>query len=290
MNDTITVETEAQHLATELRDGFLLLTSLFFLGLSQGNSGGCRWRLATLNAAIDQARSNGDRFWYPRMPNCIGWIHRELQDFAGALRFDQQGVEVARKHGVLEAEANSLINLGIDYVHAGESEKTAAAFDEVHDIFKRDAWFRWRYNIRLQAVTAHHWLQRGDPARGRDFALRLLETAKDHEAHKYIAVAHRLLAQAALEAGDPAEAEQHCDAALKELKEYPAPLVAWKTYTDLATLKLQLGDHSAAREAFAEAAKIVNSIAENISDDALRTTFLTSDAVREVLQRMSDDG
>jgi len=41
--------------------------------------------LKTLNEAVEMARRNGDRFWVSRLPNCIGWIYRELQDFQRAL-------------------------------------------------------------------------------------------------------------------------------------------------------------------------------------------------------------
>ena len=279
----IEIETEANSLASELRDGFLLLTSLFFLGLARGNLGRMAAALATLHEAIDKARNNGDLFWYPRMPNCIGWLHRELQDFEGARKYDEQGIEVSRQHHVLEAEANSWINLGIDYTHAGDNEKTVSAFHEVQDIFARDAWFRWRYNIRLQAATAEHWLKQGDLEKANEFALRLLETATEYEAHKYIGVAHKLMAQVEIARGDMAEAQKQFAATLEELRKYPAPLVAWKTYAELGRLKLQLGDSSSAHEAFAQAAQIVNSIAASISDESLRTSFMSSPAVKEVV-------
>ena len=281
--------TEASSFASELRDGFLLLTSLFFLGLAQGNLGRMSEALATLNKAIERAQRNGDLFWFPRMPNCIGWIHRELQDFDGALNYDQQGLAVGREHHVLEAEANSLINLGLDHTLAARSEETVSAFNEVEDIFKRDAWFRWRYNIRLQAATAEYWLSQGDLEKAREFAERLLETATHHEAHKYIAVAHKLLAQVAVASGDRAEAEQQFEAALEELLKYPAPLVAWKVYAELGDLKLQEGDHSSAQEAFAHANTIVNSIAAHVSDARLQATFLNSPAVREVVNRAANE-
>jgi tetratricopeptide (TPR) repeat protein len=270
-------------LASELRDGFLLLTSWFFLGLAQGNLGRMSAALATLQQAIEKARRNGDLFWYPRMPNCIGWLHRELQDFEGAHKYDQQGIEVSREHHVLEAEANSLINLGIDYTHAGDVERTLSAFHEVRSIFGRDAWFRWRYNIRLQAATADYWLRSGDLERAGEFALHLLDNATQYEAHKYIAVAHRLMAQAAIARGEFDEGEKQFCAALSELRQYPSPLVAWKTYADLGRLKSRLGDASSARESFDQAAEIVNSILKNVSDENLRKTFMTSEAVREVL-------
>jgi serine/threonine protein kinase/tetratricopeptide (TPR) repeat protein len=280
----IKLETEAHKLAIEIRDGFLLLTSLFFRGLSEGNLGRMSSALDTLRLAMERAKSNGDQFWYPRMPNCIGWIYRELQDFDKALEHDQQGVEISRERHVLEAEANSLINLGIDYAHSGEAEKTVSAFAEVHDIFERDAWFRWRYNIRLQSAIAHHWLRRGNPGKGREYALALLETAREFSVRKYIAMAHKLLSQAAREENDLAEAEKQCNLALEQLKEYPVPVLAWKSYAHFGRLKQQLGDPNRAREAFAQSAEILNAITGNIKDESLRATFMNSDAVQEVLR------
>jgi tetratricopeptide (TPR) repeat protein/predicted Ser/Thr protein kinase len=280
----VEIETEASKLAAELRDGFLLLTSLFFLGLARGNLGRMSAALATLHEAMEKARRNGDLFWHPRMPNCIGWIHRELQDFEGARKYDEQGIEISRQHHVLEAEANSLINLGIDYTHEGDGEKTVSAFHEVQDIFERDAWFRWRYNIRLQAATAEHWLRQGELEKAREFTQRLLETATYHEARKYVGLAHKLMAEVEIAGGNLAAGEKHFAEALAELRERPAPLVAWKTYTELGRLKLRLGDTSSAHEAFAQAAEIINSITANVSEQDLRETFLRSDAVKEVLQ------
>jgi serine/threonine protein kinase/tetratricopeptide (TPR) repeat protein len=286
----IKLETEAIGLASELRDGFLLLTSFFFLGLSQGNLGRMSAALATLHEAIEKARRNGDLFWYPRMPNCIGWLHRELQDFEGAHKYDQQGIEVAREHHVLEAEANSLINLGIDYTQAGDLEKTRSAFEEVREIFERDAWFRWRYSIRLQAATAEHWLREKDLERASECARQLLDAATQYEVHKYIAVAHRVMAQVAIARGELAEGERQFGAALSELSDYPAPLVAWKTYAELGRLKSRLGDSYSACEAFVQAAEIVHAIAANVTDEELHTTFLTSEAVREVLNGAANRG
>ncbi len=285
----IAIETEASRLASELRDGFLSLTSLFFLGLARGNLGRMSAALDALHEAIDKARRNGDLFWYPRMPNCIGWIHRELQDFEGAHKYNQQGIEISRKHGVLEAEANSLINLGIDYILVGDGPKTEASFHEVSEIFARDAWFRWRYNIRLQAATAEHWLRQGDLEKAQEFAQRLRDVATEYESHKYICVAQQLMAEIAIAKGDLEQAEKYFAEALEELRAYPALLVAWKTYAALGRLKLRMGDAAAAREAFVKAAEIIKSIAANVNDEGLHNTFMTSAAVKEVVSQAALD-
>ncbi len=274
---------EAIQLASRLRDSFHLLTARFFLGLSKGNLGQMSEAITTLEEAIRMGSRNGDRFWFPRMPNCLGWLHRELQDFEGALKHNREGLRVAREFHVLEAEANSLINLGIDHTYGGKHEETAAAFSETREIFERDAWFRWRYNIRLEAATAWHWRRQGDLEKAGEYAQRLLDTATEHEVHKYIAEAHRLKAKIASDAGDPAAAETEFAAALDELQRYPAPLVAWRTYADLARLQSQRGDADAAQSSYKQAAEIVMACAANVSDSELRATFLSSKAVRGVI-------
>ncbi|HEV8429871.1 MAG TPA: protein kinase [Pyrinomonadaceae bacterium] len=270
----VELATEALRLTSELRDGFLMLTSLFFLGLSQGNQGKMSAALATLNEAMDKARRNGDLFWHPRFPNCIGWIYRELFDYESAHKYNEEGIDVSRRHHVMEAEANSLINRGIDCTHAGDHQQTAVAFHEVRNIFERDAWFRWRYNIRLEAAMAEHWLKKGDLDKAREFVERLHATATEHEVHKYIAVAHHLRARIALAANNLKEAEKNFDAALAELEKYPVPLVAWKIQAGKARLKTQMGQEAEAQEASARASEIVNLIASNVNDETLRARFL----------------
>ena len=267
---------EGIRLASELRDGFLMLTAMFFLGLSQGNQGKMSAALATLQDAMEKARRNGDLFWHPRFPNCIGWIYRELHDFEAARKFDEEGVDVARRHHVLEAEANSLINRGIDCIHAGQKFCTDSAFAEVKDIFARDAWFRWRYNIRLQAASAAHYLRHGELDKAREYIVRLEETAREYEVHKYIGVAKQLMAELLIAKEDLEGAEQQFNVALAELDDYPAPLVAWKVHAGMARLKSRANDAAGAETHSARALEIVQSIAANVADEKLRDNFLTA--------------
>ena len=271
---------EGIRLASELRDGFLMLTAMFFVGLSQGNQGKMSEALKTLQDAMEKARRNGDTFWHPRFPNCIGWIYRELHDFESARKFDEEGVDVARLHHVLEAEANSLINRGIDCTHAGERACTDAAFTEVKDIFARDAWFRWRYNIRLQAATAAHHLRHGELDEAREYIARLEEAAREHEVHKYIAVSKQLMGELLIATGDVAGAEEQYNAALAELNDFPGPLVRWKVHAGMARVKSQAGDTAGAEEHSARALELVNSIAANVADESLRNKFLTGAQAR----------
>jgi len=280
---TIQYVEEARTLASELREGFLLLTAMFFHGLSKGNLGHMSEALAILEEAITKARRNGDHFWFPRMPNCIGWIHRELQDFKGAFAYDEEGLHVGREFNVLEAEANSLINLGIDHTIAGKPNDASAFFKNTHDIFERDKWFRWRYSIRLEAAKAEHWLLQGDLGKAREFTETLFSTASDFKARKYVAVAHRLRSEIAIAESKPEVARAEYQAALDLLDEYPAPVVRWRVLAGLGKLLSRSGDAEGSLKAFGDAKKIVEGIAANVSDETLRRTFLESGAVQEVI-------
>jgi hypothetical protein len=66
------------------------------------------------------------------------------------------------------------------------------------------------------------------------------------------------------------------------LRQFPAPLAAWKTYSILGCLQAKLGRQDAAHAAFSEAASIISYIAGNISDEGLRKIFLQSAAVQKV--------
>ena len=276
--------TEATRLASDLRDGFQLLWCLFVLGLTHGNQGHISEALDVLGRAMDFAQRNGDRMFLARLPNSFGWIYREMQDFSRALEHDQQGVEIAHEWQILEPESNSLINLGYDYLHMSEGDKTLAAFRQVEAIFERDALGRWRYNIRLHAGQAEYWLAQGNPTKAEAYGRRLLEMASHYEARKYVAIAHKLLAEVAIARGDPAEAKSELAAALAQLASHPVPIVAWKTYAALGRLHSQLDEDRAARAAFAQAAAIVRQIAGNVHDEQLRGTFLNSAAVREIFE------
>jgi len=113
---------------------------------------------------------------------------------------------------------------------SAQARKPFRLSSEVKAIFARDDWMRWRYNIRLQAGQAEYWLAQGNLEQAEEYARRLLETATHYEARKYIAVAHKLLAEVAVARGDWAVGEAELTTALDWLHRYPVPIVEWKTY------------------------------------------------------------
>jgi tetratricopeptide (TPR) repeat protein len=267
---------ETMSIASDLGDGFETLASHYFLTLTLANLGRISEALEVLNRAAEIARRNGDTFWSSRVPNCLGWIHRELQDQEGALAHDRRAAETARRAGVIEAEANSVINLAIDHFQAGDREQADSSAQAAQSILAKDSWFRWRFEMRLRAARAEQSLSQAE-------ALAVLEMATHYRARKYMVDAHRLLARIALAESDLAVAESELNSALRILQAYPAPLAAWKTHLAMGQLQARLGRPEDARAAFAEAASVVRCISGNISDEPLRQIFLSSAAVQEVV-------
>ena len=228
----------------------MLRTALFFLGWTRGSLGRISDALATLNELLQMARRNGDTQFLARVPKRIAWIHQELQDFQYTIPHGQAGAETTRGTRPAEAEAPPPIFSG----------------------------------VRSQAGTAEDWLSQGDLEQAGEHARVLLANSARHGPPKYIAVAHRILAEIAMAHGELATAEAELAAALEVFRTHPAPLVAWKTYATLGRLHGLKNDPQAALEAFAQAADIVQRIASSVTDEPLRSTFLNAPAVQEVLR------
>ncbi|WP_437544870.1 protein kinase [Sorangium sp. So ce367] len=269
-------------LAEEIGDGFASLYGRFMLALATGNLGKVTAALAALDEIVKIGGRNGDTFWVARVPNCIGWIHREMQDFTHAAEQDNRGFAEGKVHGIGEAQANSLVNLALDSLHCPVGITPVEALDEARRLAETEPWMSWRYSIRIEAAAAEHWLGRGDLDRAEAHARRALAAASRCLARKYVATARWLLAEAAARRGDLAAARAELVVGVDVLRAYPVPLIVWKILAALGHVCAAAGDEDAAREAFAEAARTIEDIARNIGDERLRATFLNSSPARVV--------
>jgi hypothetical protein len=138
--------------------------------------------------------------------------------------------------------------------------------------------------VRSQAKAAQDALAEGDFERTAELAKTLLASSTRHGPPKYVATAHQLLAEVAAARGDLAAAEHELTLSLDALTDHPAPLVQWKIYAALGRVRRQQHDSGGAQAAFARASEIVSAVAGSVTDEELRTTFLSSPAVQEVLR------
>lgn len=245
-----TLLSEAVELASRLRDGGMLRTGLFFLGWTRANLGRMSEALATLEQLLEMATRNSDGLFLARVPRRIAWIHHELQDV-----------------GYVEGPRSD----------SGEhhNESHGKGPDLLAPVFS---------GVRSQAKAAQDALAEGNLERAAEEARLLLDNSTRHGPPKYVAVAHQLLADVATARGDLSETEHELALALDALATRPAPLVQWKIYARLGRVRGERNDMAGARTAYAHAAEIVNAIAASVSDDELRSIFLTSTAVEEILR------
>ncbi|MGH9662237.1 MAG: AAA family ATPase, partial [Bryobacteraceae bacterium] len=186
---------ESRDLALEVGDEFMLETGSFFLGLSQANRGRISDALDTLQEARARARKNGNDVVGARLPKAIGWVYGEMQDFERAAALNAEGAEPAR--------AGQIRGGG------------AAAVYYARATAKRDEWVRWRFQgIRLEAATAEQALAEGRLDVAGEHARRTLENAQHQQVANYVAVAQRVLGEAAAARGRIEEAETHFGLAL----------------------------------------------------------------------------
>jgi tetratricopeptide (TPR) repeat protein/predicted Ser/Thr protein kinase len=238
---------EAADLASRLRDGVMLRTAKFFLGWTRGSLGKISDALAVLSELKEMSERNGDALFRDSALRRMRWVRAELGDHQPAMPDDEA---------------------------SGKDRLPRPAYDT--------GGFS---GVRLQAKEADASLARGDLERARELGRALLENSTRHGPPKYVVAAHRILAEVATATGKLSEAEAELAAAIEILRTNPAPLVAWKIYALLGGVYRLKDDNQAAQEALHQAEAIIEQIASNIADDQLRSTFLNSPAVQQVLSR-----
>ncbi len=282
---------EGALLARELGDGFDALGAQMFAGLSRANLGRVSEALATFQEALSLAERNRDPFWGPRLVSHLGWVHRELQDPEGAHALDSQALQAARDTPSPWApESEALIGLFVDDVRAGRPDRATELLADLETGARQATWMRWMTELRVEAAAAEHCAARGDFEAAAARAARLLEIARSLGARTYCCAAERVRMEAALHAGPDVEpAAVRLAAALAEFEAFPAPLETWKSARVLGLAWERLGKGPQARRAFEAAARAIHTIADGTHDDTLRSGFLSSPPVREVLERERAD-
>ena len=272
----------ADPIARDLGMGFHVVQISFYRGMALGNQGRLSEALETLDEGRRLADVIGERYWLPRLPNTLGWLYRELYDMDTALRLDSESVELAREMDFAEAEANACVNLGHDYLLLGEPARALEYLQRAERIYGEDVWFRWRYNIRLQAEMASYWIDRGDLKVAASRAAACLQSAESTRSNKYRAWAHKLLGDIALLEDRIEDAQGEFDSALEVVKDYRCPFIEWKTLKAAADLARRRGDSHAAEGLVQRARSVIQTLADSVGDEKLEQKFLTSKAISAV--------
>ena len=224
---------------------------------------------------------NHERYWLARLPNTLAWLHSEMFDVEEALRLNREGSVIAREMNFPEGDANSQINLALNYLCLNEPNSAREHLAAAETLLAQDEWFRWVYTIRFQAAYAEYWLMKGDPAEAAQHATALLNLAGGTRRRKYIAWARKLLGDVAAMEDRPREAVAHYQAGLSELERHPCPSVQWKILAALAAVHIKLHQPREAEESRAATRRALRELAGSIREAPLQNRFTGSRVVRE---------
>ena len=173
--------------ARERGSGFHIVCLLFIRGLGLGNFGRLSDSLADLREGMRLSELNHERYWLPRLPNTLGWLHGEMFDTEEALRLNREGSAIAREMKFREGDANSQINLAFNHLSVGEPNTALEHLSCAAALLVQDEWFRWVYTIRLHAGYAEYWLAKEDPQGAAASATASLELAASTRRRKHVA-------------------------------------------------------------------------------------------------------
>jgi tetratricopeptide (TPR) repeat protein len=268
--------------ARERGSSFHIVCLLFIRGLGLGNFGRISDSLTDLREAMRLSELNHERYWLPRLPNSLGWLHAEMFNTEEALRLNREGSCIAREMNFPEGDANSQINLAFNHLSLGEPDTALEHLACARGLLAQDEWFRWIYTIRLHAGYAEYWLAKGDPHQAATAATASLELAASTRRRKHVAWARKLLGDVANMQDQPVEAAEWYQAGLSELQGHPCPIVEWKILSALARSHGRLKHRDDSQQYRAAARQILQSLGGSITDPAEAERFRRSKPVLDL--------
>ncbi len=114
---------EGLAVSSEIRDGFQELVNLAVVALAYWGAGRYQKAFGVVQDGLRRTDELQNKFIEGRLLNTLGWFHRDLGDFYGAVELHERGLEQARSTGVLNVEISALIDLGHDYLGLGQIER-----------------------------------------------------------------------------------------------------------------------------------------------------------------------
>jgi tetratricopeptide (TPR) repeat protein len=257
-------------------------------GLALGGIGRYEDAIHAQERVIARAERIGDVFYRIRALNSLGWAYMELGDLDRGWEWNTQALEVAKELGVADPEldSNAQLNLADILLVRGqldEAEELYRGVERIHrDPAPPEIWMLWRYGQHMLHSYGELLLQRGNLEKAREFADECLQGAEASRARKNIVKARRLRGQVLVAEGKPDEAERELLIAVDVAKEIGNPRQLWLTLTALGDVLSAAGKSDDGRHAYGEAKAVIDSIADKLTDDRLRETFLSSKQVEEI--------
>lgn len=260
---------------------------LLGIALARAHLGRVSAALEPLGEALDIARRTDVSDRALKVTAALGWLHREIGDWEGAMQHLTSAVDLAR-HRSTGVKKRFRLELARAHVALGD---TASALDQLAHADRLDpnpdtgdgayptAAAR-RVWLHPCAARAEYHIERGEHAAAKPAAELLLQHATALGSPKHTALGHLLCARLALAARDLTSARVQANRGIDQVLAHPLPLVGWRLYELLGTACRQAGDAAAGSLAFSRALALVEQIEAGLKDAHLLAIWSSSRDVR----------
>jgi class 3 adenylate cyclase/tetratricopeptide (TPR) repeat protein len=244
--------------------------------------------LALLNDQLAICDRAGEQLYRARALNTVGWLLGELQNHEEALPWNERSEEAALALGLPDPEvvSNARLNAGDSCLMLGRLDEAEKYYQMVEAVVRNpkpaDHFMLWAYSQHFFHSYGELWLARGDHEKALLLADECIALSESTNRPKNVLKGRRLSGQCLLAQGKLEEADTEIDIALGIAKEIGNPPQLWKTYVALGDLRKAQGEPGEAQKAYREAYSVIEKVAEGLTDEALRGTFLSSPHVQGI--------
>ncbi len=278
---------EGVAVSSEIRDGFQELFNLAVVAIASWGAGSYGKAFGVVQDGLKRADELQNRFIEGRLLNTLGWFHRDLGDFHGAVEFHERGLERARSAGVLNVEISALIDLGHDYLGLGQLDRALARLEPALERVTNEGIgsHRWRWTVRLLNMLADVHFAAGRYDEAAHYNELGIEKASATSSQKYLANALALRGKLKARHGDTEGAGADFVSAWSLAEKLSSPTILYPIAHDFARWSDANGREARARELRRRAQTATESIASSIDDQTLRSIFLGSPIVKALGDR-----
>jgi tetratricopeptide (TPR) repeat protein len=274
---------------------YALLVTAMHYGLALGDQGRYQEAIRILEEGREFGVKSGEQYHTPRLTNSLGWAYHELCLFDRAIEHNNLALDSIQDmmgpgtSDLFEMESQTQINLAENYLETRNVQKAREHLELVYGNARKPEYClaRVRWESRCLLGLAELWFQAGDGDKAASFLSELFDHQWTNKFpfKKYQVRAGRLRSDILSVRGRFEEAETELTRALTGAKQLGNPTQIWKNYRALGDLRLKQGKKKEARGQFQSACKVVQGIAEGLTDVALKEDYLHPEPIQELFSQ-----
>jgi tetratricopeptide (TPR) repeat protein len=266
----------------------------FVRGMTLIEAGKYSEAIQLLTKWVDISEQNSLFIYLSRCSNCLAWSYSELYDLDKAFELNKRALEIAvnlKKSPALVFSASEMrsqaeVNLMENKYEMGDFDGAWNHIEKYEEniVHPDYALMRDRWLNRMNFLKGNILIDRGELGIAEQIACQCLETATQNKWLKHVGRAERLYGEVFIRKREYEQAEDKLKSALEKFEEVGNPKQLWITCIALARLYEIINRPDLEREQWQTAAAVVNSTADDLEDEELRTTFISAKPVQEILE------